>query len=59
MEFNCLETYSHFKEAVYFFSEILSTHLSTLEEWRAESTLEPPSGFKHGIAGLEIQHVNQ
>ena len=32
--------------------------LSTSEGWTAESTLEPPSGFEHGTAGLEIEHLN-
>ena len=32
--------------------------LSTSEGWKAESTLEPPSGFEHGISGLGIQHLN-
>ena len=32
--------------------------LSTLEGLKAESTLEPPSGFEHGTPGLAIQHLN-
>ena len=32
--------------------------LLTLKGWKAESTLEPPSGFEHGTPGLEIQHLN-
>ena len=32
--------------------------LSTLEGWKAESILEPPSGFEHKSPGLEIQHLN-
>ena len=53
---------SHFKEAVYFLP--LSSHkflvliLSTSEGSKAESNLEPPSGFKHGTPGLRIQHLN-
>ena len=33
--------------------------LSTLEGWKAELTLEPPSCFKHRTSGLGIQHLNQ
>ena len=29
------------------FPEIPGTHLSTSEGWKAESTLEPPSGFEN------------
>ena len=47
MGFNCL------KEAVYFLpfssQKFLVLILSTSEGWKAESTLEPPSGFEHGI----------
>ena len=54
--------YSHIEEAVYFLpfsSQIfLVLILSTLEGWKAESTLEPPSGFDHGSPGLGIQHLN-
>ena len=38
--------YSHFEEAVYF--------LPTSEGWKAESTLEPPSGFEHGTPKTEM-----
>ena len=31
--------------------------LSISEGWKAESTLEPPSGFEHGTSGLGIQHL--
>ena len=41
--------YSHFEEAVYFLpfssQKFLVLILSTLEGWKAESTLELPSGF--------------
>ena len=31
----------------------------TSEGWKTEeSTLEPPSGFEHGIPGLGIQRLN-
>ena len=52
----------HFEEAVYFLplsSQIfLVLILSTSEGQKAESALEPPSGFEHGTPGLEIQHLN-
>ena len=35
------------------------THLTDSEEWKAESTLESPSGFEPGIPGLGIHHSNQ
>ena len=54
--------YSHFDEAVYFLplssQKFLVLILSTSEEWKAESTLEPPSGFEHATPGLGIQHLN-
>ena len=54
--------YSHFEEAVYFFpfssQKSLVLILSTSEGWKAESTLEPPSGFEHRTPGLWIQHLN-
>ena len=41
--------YSHFEEAIYFLpfssQKFLVLILSTSEGWKAESTLEPPSGF--------------
>ena len=36
------------------FPEIPGTYLSTLEGWKAESTLEPPSGFEHRTPGLGV-----
>ena len=54
--------YSYFEEAVYFLpfssQKVLVLILSTLEGWKAESTLEPPSGFEHGTLGLVIQRLN-
>ena len=54
--------YGHFEEAVYFLplssQKFLVLILSTSEEWKAESTLEPPSGFDHGTPGLRIQRLN-
>ena len=32
--------------------------IPTSEGWKAESTLEPPSGFEHGTPGLGTQHLN-
>ena len=32
--------------------------LSTLEGWKAKSTLNPSNGFEHGTLGLGIQHLN-
>ena len=39
------------------FPEIPGTHFIDLERRKAESTLEPPSGFQHGTSGLGIQHL--
>ena len=48
--------YSHFEEAVYFLplssQKFLVLILSTLKGWKAESTLEPPSGFEHRTSSL-------
>ena len=30
----------------------------TSEDWKAESTLEPPNGFERGTPGLGIQWLN-
>ena len=53
---------SHFKEAVYFltlsYQKPLVLISSTLEGWKAKSTLEPPSGFEYRTLGLGIQHLN-
>ena len=54
---------SHFKEAVYFLplrspQKFLVLTLLTLEGWKAESTLEPPSGFEQGNPELGIQCLN-
>ena len=40
------------------FPDILVLTLSTSEGWKAESTLEPPSGFEHVTPGLGIQRLN-
>ena len=52
---------NHYEEAVYFLPqlpEIPGTHFIDLEEWKAESTLGPPSGFEHETLGLRIQRLN-
>ena len=54
--------YSHFEGAVDFLpfssQNFLVLILSTSEGWKAEPTLEPPSGFEHQTPGLGIQHLN-
>ena len=54
--------YSHFEETVRFLppssQKFLVLNLPTLEGWKAESTLEPPSGFEHGTTELGIQCFN-
>ena len=40
------------------FPEIPVLILSTLEGWKAESILEPPSRFEHETSGLGIQRLN-
>ena len=40
------------------FPEIPGTHFIDLGRMKAESTLEPPSGFEHGTPGLGIQCLN-
>ena len=56
------QDYSHFEEAVYFLplssQKFLVLILLTKERWKADSTLEPPSGFEHGTFVLEIQRLN-
>ena len=57
-----LQDYSHFEEAVYFLplssQKFLVLILLISEGWKAESALEPPSGFEHGSPGLGIQRLN-
>ena len=52
----------HYEETVYFLplspQEFLILIWSTSQGWKAESTLEPPSGFEPGNAGLGIQYSN-
>ena len=53
--------YSHFEEVVYFLpfisQKFLVLILSTSEGWKAELSLEPPSGFEHGTPGLGVQRL--
>ena len=54
--------YSHFEEALYFLpfssQKFLVLILLTSEGWKADSTLEPPSGFEHRTPRLGIQCLN-
>ena len=54
--------YSHFKDTVYFLppssQKFLVLILSSSEGWKAESVLEPPSGFEHSTPRLGIHWVN-
>ena len=53
---------SHYKEIVYFLplnpQKFLILIWSTLEGWKAKSTLEPPISFEHGTPALGIQRYN-
>ena len=53
---------SHYEEIVYFLTirnqEFLVLKWSTLEGWKAEFNLEPPSSFELGTPGLGIQDLN-
>ena len=53
--------YSHLEEAVYFLpissQKLPCTHFINLGR-KAESTLEPLSGFEHGTPGLGIRRLN-
>ena len=40
------------------FPETPGAHFVDPEGWKAESTLESPSGFEHGTPGLGIQRLN-
>ena len=62
MGFNCLKATEplrggSFPFAIQFsgFQEFLVLNWSPLEGWKAESTLEPTSGFEPGTPGLGIQ----
>ena len=52
--------HSHYEETVHFLplgpQGFRVLNWETLEGWKAELTLEPPSGFEPGTPGLEIQH---
>ena len=60
--FQLAQSLCHFKETVYFLplssQKFLVLILSTLEGWKAVSTLEPPSGFEHKTPGSGIQSLN-
>ena len=63
MGFNCLKAIEPPRGGSLLFTtklpEISRTHFIDLRKInKAESTLEPPSGPKHGIPGLEIQRFN-
>ena len=60
MEFNCLKATATLRRQFTFYhsQKFLVLILSTSEGWKAESTLEPPSGFEHGTPGLVIQRLN-
>ena len=51
----------HFEEAAYFITLISNKFLVilslTLQEWKTESTLEPPNSFEHRTPVLGIQHL--
>ena len=53
---------NHYKEAAYFLSlssqRFVVLIWLTLEGWKAELSLKPPSGFEHRTPGLGIQHPN-
>ena len=53
---------NYFEEAVYFLplnlKKFLVLTISTSERGKAESTLEPPSGFEPATPGLGIQRLN-
>ena len=52
----------HYEETIYFLprssQKLLVLIWSSSEGWKAESTVEPPSGFEHGTLGLGIQRLN-
>ena len=53
---------SHYEEIVYFLTinpqKFLVLNWSTLEGWKAEFTLEPPSSLEFGTPRLRIQYLN-
>ena len=53
---------SHYKEIVYILlldpQKFLILIWSTLEGWKAKSTLEPPRSFEHRTPALGIQRYN-
>ena len=66
MGFNCLKATEPLRgDGLLFtnqfpgFQEFLVLNWSTSEGWKAELTLEPPSGFELGTVELEIQRLNR
>ena len=60
MAINCLEVAEPLWDSLLFTnqsSEVSGAYLS-LEEWKAELTLEPPRGFEPRTSGLGIQRTN-
>ena len=59
---NVWKIQSHYEETVYLLprspQEYLVLISATLKEWKAESTLKPPSDFEPGTHRLVIQHFN-
>ena len=53
---------SHYEETIYFLPLNSQKYLvliwSTSEGWKAESALEPTSGFELGVPVFGIQHLN-
>ena len=53
---------SHYEDRVYFLPLSVQEYLilisSTLEGWKAESTLKPPSAFEPETPRLGIQNLN-
>ena len=54
MGFNCLKAGATSKRQFTIPQKFMVLILSTSEGWKAESILEPPSGFEQGIPGLGI-----
>ena len=59
--FNCLKARATSRRQFTFFplssQKFMALILSTSEEWKAMSTLEPSSSFEHGTPGLGIQLI--
>ena len=57
MEFNCLKATEPLRGGSLLFTTKFP-EIPTSEGWKAESTLESPSGFEHGTPRLGIQRGN-